>query len=470
MSTVNIIIYHLYRAIDLLFSADAQDLLLLFVAVILFALYVLARSLRISLQKLEGRLSKAEARVSRTDSEVKGLRKELREHPPAPVAAATGPIVADTAGEELTLRAQQAALRRRPPEPEPVPPAPPIPIEEPKEIAPRTVAAGLEKTRENFFSRLRNLFGSRTQIGAETYGALEELLITSDLGVRTSQRLLQNLREEVAATGEVDEGQLRDILKQAIAQILADERNPEIIPAKVDGKPLVVLFVGVNGVGKTTTIGKLAARFKKQGAKVLIAACDTFRAAAVEQLAAWARRAGVELVSGAIDAKPSTVAFQAVHKAQAENYDVLLIDTAGRLHTRVNLMNELASVVQILNREMPGCPQEIILILDASTGQNALQQARTFNERSQLTGLVVTKLDGTPRGGIVVAIKEELNVPIRYIGVGEAIEDLKLFSVDEFVGGLFGEDGGVSDSGNGSQSASGESVKKQRRRKREKAE
>ncbi|HQH27560.1 MAG TPA: signal recognition particle-docking protein FtsY, partial [Oligoflexia bacterium] len=209
---------------------------------------------------------------------------------------------------------------------------------------------------------------------------------------------------------------------------------------KVDGKPKVVLVAGVNGVGKTTTIGKLAHQFRSRGARVLLAACDTFRAAADEQLDIWAKRAGVEVVSGASGTKPATVAFQAVHRAVEESYDVLLVDTAGRLHTRVNLMNELVHVVQILGRELPGAPHETILVLDGSTGQNALQQARTFHERIKLTGIIVTKLDGTAKGGVIVPIKEELSVPIRYIGVGESITALRPFSAQDFTAALFAEE------------------------------
>lgn len=336
---------------------------------------------------------------------------------------------------------------------------------EPEE--PHTLVSGLQKTRKHFFQRFREVFAGKKRIGPETYEALEELLLSGDLGVRTTQTLLLNLQEEVQRSGELDEEQLRRNLKQSILNILRGGGTPEIIPRKVDGKPCVVLVVGVNGVGKTTTIGKLAAQFKAQGAKVLLGACDTFRAAAVEQIEAWGRRAGVEVVTGENASKPSAVAYQAVHKAQDDDYDVLILDTAGRLHTRVNLMRELSSVVQIIGREQPGSPHETILVLDASTGQNALQQARVFHEQTNLTGIVITKLDGTPKGGILIAIRDELGIPIRYVGVGESMDDLKPFSAKEFVDALFSEgeyDGSDPDAAGGD-SLSGKKAQARRRRR-----
>jgi len=300
--------------------------------------------------------------------------------------------------------------------------------------------AGLAKTRSSFFSRLREIFGTKKAISPEAYTALEDLLITSDLGVRTASVFIERLKSSVEQGEEISEAQLREKLKALLREILDAPGAPELVPDKVDGKPKVVLVAGVNGVGKTTTIGKLAHQFRSRGARVLLAACDTFRAAADEQLDIWAKRAGVEVVSGASGTKPATVAFQAVHRAVEESYDVLLVDTAGRLHTRVNLMNELVHVVQILGRELPGAPHETILVLDGSTGQNALQQARTFHERIKLTGIIVTKLDGTAKGGVIVPIKEELSVPIRYIGVGESITALRPFSAQDFTAALFAEE------------------------------
>lgn len=309
-----------------------------------------------------------------------------------------------------------------------------------------TVFSGLSKTRGHFFGRLREILKGRDGLGADQYEALEELLITSDLGVGTSTRLLEQLQERNSEGDELSEDALRSELQGFVLDILKDDVS-QIVPQKRGADPLVVLVVGVNGVGKTTTIGKLAQHFQQSEAfskskgRILLGACDTFRAAAVEQLQAWGERVGVDVWAGEPEAKPSTVAYQAVHKAKDEGYDVLIVDTAGRLHTRVNLMNELENVVQIISRELPGAPHETLLVLDATTGQNALQQAKEFNQRAALSGLVVTKLDGTPKGGIVVAIKDELGVPIRYIGVGEGAADLKVFDAGEFVEAMFAEAG-----------------------------
>ncbi len=302
------------------------------------------------------------------------------------------------------------------------------------------LSTGLEKTRRQFFSKFRALFRGET-LPAESIEELEELLISSDLGVRTTSELIRRIKGLPEAT----EGSVRHELKELITSILKSDVAPEIVPVKREGQPLVIVVVGVNGVGKTTTIGKLAAQFKKQGARVLVGACDTFRAAASEQLGVWAERIGVEVVSGPDGTKPTTVAFQAVHRAKDEGFDVLIVDTAGRLHTRVNLMNELVSVLQLIEREQPGAPHESLLVVDATTGQNALQQAREFHQKAKLTGLVVTKLDGTPKGGIVVAIKDELGIPIRYVGVGESVESLRLFSPVDFVEALFQDEVSSSD-------------------------
>lgn len=309
------------------------------------------------------------------------------------------------------------------------------PAEESEESA---LLDGLSKTRTSFFSKLKDLFQGKSEISEDIYASLEEILITSDIGVKTSRKLLAELSKEVADFKNLDQGKLTSFLKNQISDILADERDPEIKAIKQDSGPLVLLIVGVNGVGKTTTIAKLSAKFKAQGARVLLGACDTFRAAAGEQLEHWASKIGVDIVQGADNAKPSTVAYQTIHRGIEEDFDVVIIDTAGRLHTKVNLMNELQSVVKIIEREQKGAPHESILVLDATTGQNALQQAREFSKVVGLTGIVVTKLDGTPKGGIVVAIKDELGIPIRYIGVGEGAGDLKVFSATEFAEGLLG--------------------------------
>jgi fused signal recognition particle receptor len=324
------------------------------------------------------------------------------------------------------------------------------------------VSSGLAKTRNQFFSRLTELFSGRSALDSESFEQLEELLVSSDLGVGTARMLLQRVKERIKTEKELSASDVRELLKNSVREIVRNDGKVEIDPAKRNGQPLVLLVVGVNGVGKTTTIGKLAAQFKKNNAKVLIAACDTFRAAAVQQMQVWGKRVDVPVEAGEEGAKPSTVAYIAAKRAVEEDFDVLIVDTAGRLHTRVNLMNELVSVTKILDREIPGAPHETLLVLDASTGQNALQQAREFNEKTELSGIAVTKLDGTPKGGIVVAIREELGIPIRYIGVGEGVEDLKVFDSDAFVQALFqdGEAGG---------SASSSVRKVSRKRSRERA-
>lgn len=332
--------------------------------------------------------------------------------------------------------------------------------------AAKTVTEGLQKTRNQLFSGFSRIFENQPTIDISKLDQLEELLIMSDLGVATAKRLVDGVRAEAELRGAVDIEELRAILRSSLQEILQTNTAIEIVPAKREGQPLVVMVVGVNGVGKTTTIAKLANRFRESGARVLIGACDTFRAAAVEQLASWAERVGADMERGAENAKPSTVAYQAVHRAQDQGYDVLILDTAGRLHTKVNLMNELANVRDLVAREQAGAPHETLLVLDASTGQNALQQAREFNERTELSGIVVTKLDGTPKGGVVVAIKDELGIPIRYIGVGEGLEDLKKFSAEEFTNALLSNEGvGVSseDSESNGESAHAK-VRRSRRR------
>lgn len=305
------------------------------------------------------------------------------------------------------------------------------------------VSAGMSKTRTQFLGRLRQLVGLGRTMRAEALESFEELLVTSDLGVKTSQKLLAAVKDEMGTRGEIDEERVRELLKEQLRAILAAPGPIEIDPFSKNASPRVVVVVGVNGVGKTTTIGKLAERFRAQGARVVIAACDTFRAAAAEQIDVWAERAQAVLVRGADGAKPSTVAYEAVHRAINDKADVLIVDTAGRLHTRVNLMNELVAVIKLIERELPGAPHETILVLDATTGQNALQQARVFHERVQLTGVVVTKLDGTPKGGMVVAVKDELGIPVRYIGVGESAADLRPFDAEEFTRALLDDDRGA---------------------------
>lgn len=298
--------------------------------------------------------------------------------------------------------------------------------------------SGLAKTREGFLSRLVGLVKGKSVDDKKLYEELEEILITSDIGFKTSQKLLNAARVSLKASGEgLSEESLINALAEEVNRILVDDRPIELRAERTESGPTVILVVGVNGAGKTTTIGKLAQRFVERDKKVLLAAADTFRAGAVEQLDVWAARSGVELHRSAEGAKPSTVAYEAVHKGLDGDYDVVIIDTAGRLHTRVNLMNELASVVSIIEREQPGAPHETILVVDGTSGQNALEQAREFDARAKLTGVIITKLDGTPKGGIVIAIKDEIGVPIRYVGLGEKIDALQPFSAEEFTRGLF---------------------------------
>lgn len=296
---------------------------------------------------------------------------------------------------------------------------------------------GLTKTRSHFFGRIRRLFSGKPAFNESFLQELEEVLVTSDIGIATTSAILEKLRSHLDQGTELTDEGLQRLLHRELVEILSDKNNPALLPAKVGGMPKVILMVGVNGVGKTTTIGKLAQRFTADGAKVMLAACDTFRAGAVHQLQVWAERTGASFVGAEEGAKPSTVAYQAIHRAKAEGVDILLIDTAGRLHTRVNLMNELEGVIEIIAREQPGAPHEIILVVDGSTGQNALQQAKEFNQRKTLSGIIITKLDGTPKGGIVVAIRRELGTPIRYIGIGESANDLRIFNAEAFVDALF---------------------------------
>ncbi|MDD2941546.1 MAG: signal recognition particle-docking protein FtsY [bacterium] len=327
----------------------------------------------------------------------------------------------------------------------------------------------LVKSRKYFFSGLRKVFSSRKSLSAhELFPALEELLISSDCGVKATRDLLSELKSENSI--DLSEDGLLAALREKILKVFADSAESssmgkEIASAASAGTPNVVLVVGVNGAGKTTTIGKLAQRLKGQGAVVALAACDTFRAAAPEQLRAWGERAGVKVVSGVEGAKPSTVAYEAVHYAKNEAVDVLFVDTAGRLHNRSNLMNELENVKRIIERECPGAPQEILLVVDGSSGQNALEQARVFHEAVKLSGVIITKLDGTPKGGIVIAICKELGIPVRYIGVGEGAEDLRPFISSAFVDALFAEhDDDLSISEEGSQTLSAHAAVRRRRR------
>ncbi|MBI5683268.1 MAG: signal recognition particle-docking protein FtsY [Deltaproteobacteria bacterium] len=292
---------------------------------------------------------------------------------------------------------------------------------------------GLAKTHNSFTDKLKGIF-LNTASRQEFSDALEEILVSSDVGVNTSLKILEKLKDKPKTT---DIEEFKCYLKEVVLDIFKGSRMCSNAVVKAfEHKPFVIMMVGINGVGKTTTIGKLAKRFKKDGKKVMLAAGDTFRAAAVEQLDVWAKRVGCEIIKHVHGSDPAAVAFDAMKASNARGVDVLILDTEGRLHTKTNLMEELKKIKRVINREMPSAHHEILLVLDASTGQNALSQARLFNETIGVTGIVLTKLDGTAKGGIVVAIADELKIPIRYIGVGEDAEDLQEFSAEGFVEAL----------------------------------
>lgn len=292
---------------------------------------------------------------------------------------------------------------------------------------------GLTKTRENFAGKIEEVFTGRKKIDEELYEELEEVLIRSDVGVNTSLQLVERLRKEVKQRKISEPSELALVLQELIAELLGEE---EPLNLAKQG-PSIILVVGVNGVGKTTTIGKLANRLKKDGKRVIMAAGDTFRAAAVEQLEVWGERSGIEVIRQREGADPAAVAYDAVQAAKSRSVDVVIVDTAGRLHNQVNLMEELRKVKRVIEREIPGAPHEVLLVLDATTGQNALQQAKLFQEVAGVTGIVLTKLDGTAKGGVVLGIRGETGIPVKWIGIGEGIEDLRPFVPKDFAAALF---------------------------------
>ena len=294
------------------------------------------------------------------------------------------------------------------------------------------IAEGLKKTRDSMMGKVDALLNSFTKIDEDFFDELEESLIMADVGAVTSARICENLRKKVKEEGLSDPTAVKGALKEIIAQMLAGD---EVL--NLSTKPSIILVIGVNGVGKTTTIGKLAHNLHEDGKKVLLAAADTFRAAAIDQLQIWADRAGVDLVKHGEGSDPAAVVFDAINAGKARGCDVVICDTAGRLHNKKNLMDELSKIARVIDREAPGSAKEVLLVLDATTGQNALNQAKLFQEAAGLTGIILTKLDGTARGGVVIGIKEELNIPIKYIGVGEQIDDLRPFDSKEFVEALF---------------------------------
>lgn len=292
---------------------------------------------------------------------------------------------------------------------------------------------GLQKTRKGITEKIDQVLVSFGKIDEDLFDELEEALITSDIGVETSTRIIAGVRKKVKENRITNPAEVRDLLKQEVLEILSESEEGLVS----EPSPVVITVIGVNGVGKTTSIGKIANMLKKDGRKVLLAAGDTFRAAAIDQLEVWSRRVGVELIKQAEGSDPAAVVFDAVQAAKARKADVLICDTAGRLHTKKNLMEELKKVSRIIDREMPGTGRENLLVLDATTGQNAVSQAKTFSESAEVSGIVLTKLDGTAKGGIVIAIKSELNIPVKLIGVGESVDDLQPFNPKEFVDALF---------------------------------
>jgi len=302
-----------------------------------------------------------------------------------------------------------------------------------------TLDKGLEKSKTTFLNKFSKAVAGKSKVDDEVLDNLEEILVTSDVGVNTTLKVIQRIEERVSKDKYLGTDELNQILREEIAALLSETNSGEATEFTVpqDKKPYVIMVVGVNGAGKTTTIGKLAYQLKKQGLKVVLGAADTFRAAAIDQLQVWADRVGVPIVKQSMGSDPASVAFDTLQSAVAENADVVIIDTAGRLHNKVNLMNELTKVKRVMQKVVDNSPHDVLLVLDGSTGQNAFEQAKQFTAATEVTSLAVTKLDGTAKGGVVIGISDQFQIPVKYIGVGEGIEDLQVFNKYEFVDSFF---------------------------------
>ncbi len=294
------------------------------------------------------------------------------------------------------------------------------------------IKQGLQKTRNSIANGVTSIINSFTKIDEELFEELEEMLVMSDIGVTTATEICEMLRKKIKEQGITDPAVIKGLMKEIIAEMLGEDEG-----LKLDTKPSIILVIGVNGVGKTTTIGKLSAILKSQGKKVVLGAADTFRAAAIDQLGIWAERADVTMVKSVEGTDPASVVFDTIASAKSKGADVIICDTAGRLHNKKNLMDELAKIYRVINRELPNASLETLLVLDAATGQNAVNQAREFKSVADITGIVLTKLDGTAKGGIITPIKYELKIPVKFVGVGEGIDDLQPFTATEFVNGIF---------------------------------
>ncbi len=299
---------------------------------------------------------------------------------------------------------------------------------------------GLQKTKSGMFSKITKAVAGKTTVDDEVLDNLEEILVTSDVGVSTTLKIIENIEARVARDKYLGTSELNRILKEEVADLLDENSNESLLGFDFPKQnvPHVIMVVGVNGVGKTTTIGKLAYQFKKAGKKVVLGAADTFRAAAVDQLIIWSERVGVPCINQGMNSDPASVAFDTLKSAVSQNADVVIVDTAGRLHNKVNLMNELSKIKRVMQKIIPNAPQEVLLVLDGSTGQNAIEQAKQFTATTDVSSLAVTKLDGTAKGGVVIGISAEFKIPVKYIGIGEGLEDLQLFNKEEFVDSLFG--------------------------------